>query len=177
MDNQNETFYIVDGYLFQTEKEAQMAKKELKCVEFLQKNNNIKDPKVALEVYHKLLKQGLFCTPIGIHYLKYLQNMILSKGIVENVEPIPLKSKVKEPKITVQEKKRMLDLDDVGGVYKRKYRICLVIIGVLLTCVIGMFIIASTTTHPTILNYEEKLINKYEQWEMELEEREKNLTD
>lgn len=177
MANQEEKYFIVDGYLFQTEKEARMAEKELACVEFLQKNNNLKNPKVILEVYHKILEQGLFQTPVGIHYLKQLQNTILSRKIVEKLEPIPVKSDVKEAKTTIQEKNRMLNLDDVGGVYKRKYRICLGIIGVLLICVIGMFVIASTTEHPTIINYEEKLINKYEQWEMELKERENNIPD
>ena len=38
--------------------------------------------------------------------------------------------------------------------------------------IVGMFVINATSTHPTVLNYEEKLIDKYAGWEKELTERE-----
>lgn len=42
----------------------------------------------------------------------------------------------------------------------------------LVLCIIGMFYVNSTINSPTILNYEEEIINKYSAWEQELTERE-----
>ena len=51
-------------------------------------------------------------------------------------------------------------------------RILLILCITLLLCVLGMFYVNSTINSPTILNYEEKLIDKYSSWEQELTERE-----
>lgn len=42
----------------------------------------------------------------------------------------------------------------------------------LVLCIIGMFYVNSTINSPTILNYEEEIVNKYSAWEQELTERE-----
>ena len=42
----------------------------------------------------------------------------------------------------------------------------------LILLVIAMFVITLTGNNPTILNYEQKLQNKYAGWEQELTERE-----
>lgn len=39
----------------------------------------------------------------------------------------------------------------------------------------GMGVISMTGSHPNIINYENKIINKYETWEMDLEKREEEL--
>ena len=46
---------------------------------------------------------------------------------------------------------------------------------VLIIIVIAMFAISLTSGSTTILNYETKIINKYEEWEQELDEREAAL--
>ena len=51
-------------------------------------------------------------------------------------------------------------------------KLLLVLCITLLLCVIGMFYVNSTINSPTILNYEEELLNKYSSWEQELTERE-----
>ena len=61
--------------------------------------------------------------------------------------------------------------------YRKKYEITLFISVILAISIIGMFIIASTSDSPTILNYENKLIDKYAEWEQELDEREAALND
>ena len=47
----------------------------------------------------------------------------------------------------------------------------------MLAIIIGMFIINQTSNHPTILNYEEKIIDKYAQWEEQLDQREQELNE
>ena len=48
---------------------------------------------------------------------------------------------------------------------------------ILAVSVIGMFIVASTSDSSTIINYENKLIDKYAAWEQELDEREAALKE
>ena len=56
--------------------------------------------------------------------------------------------------------------------YKVRSNLFGITIIILALCVILMFIIMGTSGTPTILNYENKLIDKYETWEQELEQRE-----
>lgn len=60
--------------------------------------------------------------------------------------------------------------------WELRARIMTVISIVLAVCVVGMFVIQMTSGSTNILNYENKIIDKYEQWEQELEEREAALT-
>lgn len=175
MDNKKEDKgYIVEGYLFATREEAERARKELEGIKYLQRNNNMKDIRVLEQVYEKLLKQGLFCTPVGLNYLKYLQNAIRANGD-NQIAPIPVRSTGMEAQTSMRFRRNLKELDDVGGVYKKKFRVAMAVIGVLLVCMVIMFGIAATTNQPNILNYEEKVIDKYEQWEQELERREQQL--
>lgn len=167
--------YIVDGFLFGTEKQAQTAQKELQGIRFLQKNNNMKDPKVLLQVYHKLLEQGLFSTPVGLNYLKRIQNELQAKGMEDELMPIPVASEGMDKKNPISVRKTMMELNDVGDVYKKKFQLSLIVIAILTGCLLFMVGVAATTNSPHILNYEEKMITKYEKWEQELEQREQNL--
>lgn len=170
---EQEEGYIVEGYLFATQKEADEARKELQGIQYLQKNNNMKDARVMEQVYTKVLEQGLFHTPVGIHYLKNLQTTLRSKDY-EELLPIPVRQQ-EDTKTTFSMRRRLLRLDDVGGSYRRKYRICIAIIAILAACITFLFAIAATTNQPNILNYEQKIIDKYEKWEEELQNREQKL--
>ena len=45
----------------------------------------------------------------------------------------------------------------------------------LAVAIIIMFAIAASSSNPTILNYENQIIDKYSDWEKELDEREREL--
>lgn len=175
MDNEKEQKgYVVDGYLFATEKQAQEAKKELEGIKFLQRNNDMKDAKVLVQIYNRLLEQGLFHTPIGLNYLKYLQNAIRAGG-GEDVAPIPVRKGRTDDHDSMQFRKNMKELNDVGNVYRKRFRVAMFVISLLSACLVFMICVAATTDQPNILNYEDKIVNKYEQWEQELERREQDL--
>ena len=132
------------------------------------------------------MAQELFHTPIGYAYLKELQDYL--KGLpgvdASEIPGIPVKD-------------MGLDLDHVAGKEKsgehrnenadknseekqetklqKRCRILLSVNIVLIIIVIAMFAISLTSGSTTILNYETKIINKYEEWEQELDEREAAL--
>lgn len=61
--------------------------------------------------------------------------------------------------------------------YKKMSHILLIACVTMLLIIIGMFAINATSQNPTILNYEEKIINKYASWEQQLDQREQKLNE
>ena len=47
----------------------------------------------------------------------------------------------------------------------------------LVLTVIAMFVLISTSNVPTIINYKNKIINQYEQWDKELTQRENTIIE
>ena len=58
-----------------------------------------------------------------------------------------------------------------------KLKISLCVNAILVVCVVAMFAMTLTSDSPTIINYENKLIDKYAAWEQELDEREAALKE
>ena len=88
------------------------------------------------------------------------------------------------PRVTDEEtatprnrKKEKKQLDNVAGEVSWKFAVSMVANVIMLAIVVGMFILASTMDSPTILNYENQIINKYEAWEQELSKREQAVKD
>lgn len=76
-------------------------------------------------------------------------------------------------KVTEKEKKKQQEQQETK--LQKRCRILLSVNIVLVIIVIAMFVISLTSGSTTILNYETKIINKYEDWEQELDEREAAL--
>ena len=188
--------YNIGGYIFDDENKAKKAAKELKAVEYILGQIKDADEKGVLTVYKKLLNQRLFSTEIGMSFLSQLrQNLIASNAFSEDEippvysldepevkeEPIGTTAQVqsKEPKPKAKKEKadkpnaesKASDSSEIKRL-RLANRVLLVLCITLLLCVIGMFYVNSTINSPTILNYEEELLNKYSSWEQELTERE-----
>ena len=192
--------YNIGGYIFEDENKAKKAAKELKTVEYILGQIKDADEKGVLTVYKKFLNQRLFSTEIGMSFLSQLRQNLVSSGAFTE-EDIPLvysldesdRTSKESPSTTVQSKDNEEKLEEKPKVKKKKAdksfvsgddhlkelkrlklinRILLILCITLLLCVLGMFYVNSTINSPTILNYEEKLIDKYSSWEQELTERE-----
>ena len=97
-------------------------------------------------------------------------------GGMRKVQETPEGELQDTPKKRGRKKKKEVQ-DDVITDYRVKQvkgqlRISLFVILVLVLVIGAMLYIASTTNSVTILNYENALIDKYESWQNELEERE-----
>ena len=82
--------YEVEGFLFETKEEAELARKEADAIRYLKKMNNMKNPKVMYQVYEKMISQKLFVTPIGREYLKNLQRQLLGRYEKKDIPSIPV---------------------------------------------------------------------------------------
>lgn len=211
--------YKVAGFTFTDEAGAKEALKEQKTIEYIESKTNMKDPKMINKVYHQIVDQNMFHTPVGFAYINKLK-YLLEDIEDENADKRAVNSAVVKPKMsdnkislgksgkTDRTDRRLSGVrptkkakkDEAVGVtippsertieafeerlklaekeltkYKNYCSILLGLAFVLLISVGAMFFINSTIGSPTILNYEQEIINKYAMWEHQLIEKENEL--
>lgn len=182
--------WIVEGFRFQTEEAARVASKEAEGIRYIENKLNANHPESVLQVYLKLIQDKVFYTPVGLNYLKDLQNQLRKSPFVMEGEIIPIDISIeyftqnehkeivvkdtKPKKIKNQKLKKTKKTQKVTK--KRIHSVFIVNIFLVLT-VISMFILSMTSSTPTIVNYKNKIINQYEQWEKELSQREKAIKE
>ena len=144
----------INGFVFTDEAEAEQAKKEAHGIHYVEERADMHHPETVLEIYNN--------------------SDILPISVTHPVLEESLRKKLRiSAKNRASEKKASKKTDG----YRKKYEITLFISVILAVSVIGMFIVASTSDSPTIINYENKLIDKYAAWEQELDEREAALKE
>ena len=186
MSKNVEQQYVVEGFSFSSEHEAEQAKKELEGIKYVKGKLDMNQPERVLALYNKMVDEKLFVTAVGISYLADLQEYLIALPYINNEEVHPIyvmhpkvdeaikeqkqiqKEKVAEVKTAAQ---KAVDAAK-DSVVQGKLKLSVAMNIILLICVILMFVISGTSGHPTILNYETELINRYSAWEQELTERE-----
>lgn len=175
---------IVNGFAFTNEAEARQAEKEVEGVKFIKEKMDMDKPEAVLEIYNKMVRQKLFETAVGFAYLKDLQEYLQTIPFVnkEDILPVWVEHPILEEEMRKnyaasrpkqqKAKERYINID-----YKNRYRVMRGIAVVLLICVTAMFAISATAGSPTILNYEQELINRYAEWEEGLNEREAAIVE
>lgn len=162
--------WIQGGFVFPDKAMADQAAKEVDAVEYLRSRLEDAEPDIVYQMYQQIVQQNLFSTPVGYSYLKQLRDYLtLTAGYEESsVATIPVEMGISEK---TSSETRQEDKDPSGRANSVLIgvNICLVII------VIAMFLISMTSDQTTILNYENQIIDKYEEWEQELDEREAEL--
>ena len=181
--------YVVDGFVFHNRGDAERAQKEYDGASYLrEKTLHEHDPEKLLQIYNKIIDQKMFETPIGICYLKELQDRIREAPYIMEDAIMPLEGRPpgmvppenkdnKDTQTPRDRKKEEKQLKHVAGEVSWKFAVSLAANVIMLVIVVGMFILASTMDSPTILNYENKIINKYEAWEQELTKREQAVKE
>lgn len=165
---------IVDGFVFSSYKEAQIALKEKKNIEVIKENTSFGEADTCLELYSKLIERDMFKTMVGYHFLYELrQRLITEFGYEEeSLETITLPKKMdydKANKISVLESK----LERMIVVQKRLK----IVIAALAFMVVAMFVIAAVNPNAQYINIEHKVSDKYSAWQEELEQREQAVKD
>lgn len=182
--------YNVDGFLFEDEETAQLARKEEEGIRFIKERTALNNPEVVLKLYKKLLEQELFVTPVGVRFLTELQNILLSSTYIarEDIPSIPVKAvesaKKAEPATPVEKVvqkpvetvKKASKRTEVEGDYKKPFYITLFFAIIFAASIFGMFIINEVSgNNVNILNYREQIQDEYSSWEAELKIEEERL--
>lgn len=194
--------YVVDGYVFETESQARQAEKERKGILYTRQNLDMGDPEAVLMVYNRILKDKMFVTPVGYAFLRELQDYLTASPAIRSEQIHPLdfkpvinrvkeedkesarlhkkeakrrsKEREKERKSRRKEQEKNGSKQD-GDRFKSRFINSMIVNVALFLVVIAMFLMMYFSDIPTILNYENKLIDRYENWEKELEQREMRI--
>lgn len=196
MEQLQET-YEAGGFVFRTKKEAELAQREIEGTKYLRQKLDMENPNAVFSIYQNLIEQDLFETPVGYCFLKELRDYLLMLPAISNEEvlAIPIrypqteeeeKKQKKEQKKEEQRKERQREKEKAknkkeqkkeGKNYKGRCQFFMVTSLILLISVVSMLLLAATSDNVNILNYENKLIDKYSSWEQELEEREQAVKE
>ena len=196
MEQLQET-YEAGGFVFRTKKEAELAQREIEGTKYLRQKLDMENPNAVFSIYQNLIEQDLFETPVGYCFLKELRDYLLMIPAISNEEvlAIPIrypqteeeeKKQKKEQKKEEQRKERQREKERAknkkeqkkeGKNYKGRCQFFMVTSLILLISVVSMMLLAATSDNVNILNYENKLIDKYSSWEQELEEREQAVKE
>lgn len=196
MEQLQET-YEAGGFVFRTKKEAELAQREIEGTKYLRQKLDMENPNAVFSIYQNLIEQDLFETPVGYCFLKELRDYLLMIPAISNEEvlAIPIrypqteeeeKKQKKEQKKEEQRKewqrekekaKNKKEQKKEGKNYKGRCQFFMVTSLILLISVVSMLLLAATSDNVNILNYENKLIDKYSSWEQELEEREQAVKE
>ena len=176
---------VVGGFVFENEEEAAQAQKEVKGIQYIKSKTNMDDPQMVLQIYNKIIQQQLFETAVGFAYLKDLQEYLITVPYVakEDVLPIPVHHKAlerslkKKKKTPAKAEKSVAkpgkkELSRVENQYKNRFHVTLFLAVVMAISMAGMLLITLNSNNLNILNYENELINRYENREKELDDRE-----
>lgn len=161
--------YVVEGFSFQSETQAKQAKKEVAGVNYLREKIDMDHPERVLQIYNKTIREGVFQTPVGLSYLRELQKYLYGVPYIMDADILPIPAAA--PDMT-QIRKPAKNID-----FKKRYKTTFFLCVLFLIMIILMFAITLTSDSPTILNYENEIINRYEGWEQELNEREQALNE
>ena len=173
----------IDCFIFQKEETYEAAKKEKMVIDSIRKKYDVKNKRVALKIYQKAVKDNSFSTVIGYSFLEELyHNMEQAKVPVNDLPRLPLKETVEErpgkgylPAASKAIEEKWKILYQTQKTFNKK---CKIVIAMLVILIVALFVI-EYKSQDSIFTYKEKteqeLIDKYETWEEELQERENAL--
>lgn len=177
--------YSLNSFTFESRESYEQAKKESEMIEQLKEKMDLSNARTALKVYNKSISEKAFHTVIGYFFLMELRRFILESGLVTEraLAPVPVKEPQRKRNDIIPERPsqegKFHKLYEGQRLLNKKLKIALAAAVLIL---VG-FVVINFRFEYTIFTYftnykanmENELIDKYEQWEEELETREKQL--
>ena len=175
----NKEELTVNGYVFATPEDAELAKGEMKKIAYIESHTDMTNVEIVRSVYAKALESRAFQTPIGLEYMHTLWERVKNASGENEPEPIPLyttfrRISLKDSKPT---KKRLTKAQKEELTLKMKYRNAVLIAVILGVLAFAMFIITLNGSTPNVLNYKRAITNEYAAWEQDLTNREAVIRD
>ena len=188
--------YKVGNCEFETQAQADVAQKELEGVRYIRSQTNMDDPDVVLQLYNSLILKEVFVTPVGFDFLRRLQEYLNTIPYIKNEDILPIP--VYRPELVEEDdpkrekqvrdraqKRRQKKAKELRAQKKRKnrdyhgaYLVSTFFAVVFALVIAGMFAITYLSDdNVNILNYENAIIDKYEDWQKALDKREKQLDE
>ena len=107
---------------------------------------------------------------------KTVDFMASSQAFMEYLKKCPRLQQI--PRDIPEDKKAVVEVKKQTAGYKKKFHVALFFTIVLSAAIVAMFGITYVSGHsPYVVDYENELIDKYENWQKELEKREKAVEE
>lgn len=168
------------GFDFYTARDVKLAEAEQRKADYLEERIDYTQPGSILYVYNEAIHEQIFRTPVGILYLKKLQDFLRKQDEIdqEQIKPIPLY----DTYAIDQQSKEDPNNPSLRTLKKReaavtRFQISVVLNVLLILAIFAMFMISLSSDQPNIYNYERVLLDRYASWEQELSEREQAVRD
>lgn len=173
---------IIEGFYFSNGKIAEQARREANGVKYIRENTDMDNPEILLQLYQKLLEENLFETPVGLGFLKELRDELAAIPSVgeQELAAIPTDALLNQNEVRGVKREMNAErsrMERRQEQWKKRLRASLAVNLFLGIVMIGILVIAMTNDHPNIINYENKLVDKYAQWQQELDEREQTIKE
>ena len=176
MDKEKQAESTVNGYLFGSTGDVELANQELKAAQYIEKKIADKNVNTVLTIYRAALEKKMFRTPVGYSYMHELRNRMIRGGVKpEDIDPIPLYQVFGN--VEDDKPRRVITVKKKREPYEKKNAILTLVNIILVIMVIIMFIISMSGKQPTVLNYRHALENEYSAWKEELNEREQAIRE
>lgn len=145
--------YIVEGFEFPNEQLADGARSELKGIDYIVSRTDMSNSKSVLVLYNSIIDKNLFKTPIGIKFLKEIQEMLIASNDIDekSVKPIPVRLEELNVEKNTNEKTN----------YKKIMINSIIVNIILIFAIIIMYMIFSNSKNINIINYENRLKEQY----------------
>ena len=177
---------VIEHFTFESREDYDRAENELEFINQIQEKVDLTVGKNALKVYNKAVSDKMFETVIGYLFLDELRQAIIAGEVVsaDSLADIPVKISQNSGTDVIQERlyseSRFRRMYEGQRLINHKLKIAIVALVILL----AGFVIINFRFEYSIFTYftnykanmEEELIDKYENWQSELEEREQKLT-
>lgn len=177
----------IGNFQFESRESYDRAKKEEELILQIHEKADLSDGKTALKIYNKLVADKVFSTVIGYCFLSQLRQYIIECGLATSdmLSDIPVKEVTKKHQDTMPSRSphgdRYQRMYEGQRILNKKFKIALAAVIIIL----AGFVIINFKFQYSIFTYftnykanmEEELLDKYENWQAELEERENKLND
>lgn len=167
---------IVDGFVFPTYKEAQIALKEQNNVSVIRERTTALDGAAVRELYIKLIEREMFNTVVGYSFLYELRHRLMTEFSYTE-EELP---NIELPKQMEYDRVREINQgvleNKIQQILLQKKRMAITIVA-LIFMVVAMFVIVAVNPNVGYINTENKVLNKYSAWQEELERREQAVKE
>ena len=163
------------GFDFYTARDVRLAEAEQRKIDYLEERIDYTRPESILHVYDKSIQEQIFRTPVGVLYLKKMQEFLLKQPQIdpEKIKPIPLY----DTYVVDQRTEEDPNNPSPQTLLKReaakiRFQISVVLNVLLILAICAMFVISISSDQPNIYNYERLLQDRYASWEQDLSQRE-----
>ncbi len=175
---------VVDGYEFVDRENGSIAREEINRINYISSKMNEDNPEAILSVYNKMIESNTFFTPIGLEYLRKLQDYLYKRQDIDDsrIKDIPVLVSYVDIQNRFNEKKDIERAERARRrrrikTFKREYKMSLTVNAVMILMIIAMFFIILKSDTPNMINYENAVTNKYASWEQDLTEREAKIRE